>query len=87
MRKLHVVCPVCTKFKRLPMPREIFEIDEGALLKLPIRKGVVCDHEFLVVIDYNFSIRDYEVPNRQHNLDGYFNKATSKDEAFEFSYF
>ena len=61
MRKLNVVCPICSKFKRIPVPQNIFEIDEGYLLKLPIHKGQVCDHFFVVVLDYHFSVRDYEI--------------------------
>ena len=87
MKKLHVVCPVCGKFRRLPVPKEVFEIDEGSLLKLPIHKGKICDHAFLVVIDYNFSIRDYEVPNRADKLKKYFQAPKSQTNAFDYSFF
>ena len=65
MRKLNVVCPICSKFKRILVPQEVFEIDEGYLLKLPIHKGQVCDHFFIVILDYHFSVRDYEIIPKQ----------------------
>lgn len=43
------------------IPMEVFDNDQGSLLKLPMDSGVVCDHRFLVVLDYHFSIRDYEI--------------------------
>jgi hypothetical protein len=61
MRKIHVVCPICMKSKRLMVPLEVFDNDQGSLLKLPMESGVVCNHRFVVVLDYHFSIRDYEV--------------------------
>ena len=69
MKRINVICPVCQKFKRLEVPRKIFNIDEGYLLKLPIDRGEVCTHEFLVLLDYHFSIRDYEIPNDQPRAD------------------
>ena len=88
MRRINVVCPICSKFKRLPVPREIFEIDEGYLLKLPIEKGTICDHEFLVVLDYNFSIRDYEIPQERNDfLKKYFSRDKSSCPPVDFSFF
>ncbi len=62
VRKLHLICPVCGKNRRIPLPNDIFKHDEGYLLKVPIHRGVVCDHAFVAVLDYRFSVRDYEVP-------------------------
>jgi hypothetical protein len=68
---LNVVCPICSKFRRIPVPQDIFEIDEGYLLKLPIHKGQVCDHFFIVVLDYHFSVRDYEISNESDFAQNY----------------
>lgn len=75
MRKLHIICPTCNRSKRIPIPEEIFQLDEGSLLKLKISKGKICEHQFMLLIDYNFSIRDYEIAenefsklNENHNL-------------------
>ncbi len=62
MRKLHLVCPVCGKNRRIPLPESVFNHDEGYLLRVPIHRGVVCTHPFIAVLDYRFSVRDYEVP-------------------------
>ncbi|MCF2139058.1 MAG: hypothetical protein K9W44_03280 [Candidatus Lokiarchaeota archaeon] len=61
MRKILIVCPICNKSKRIPVPESIFHIEEGSLLKIPIKKNTICSHEFILIIDYNFSIRDYEI--------------------------
>jgi hypothetical protein len=87
MRKIHVVCPICSKSRRLPISKGIFDIDEGALLKFPIKKGVICEHEFLILVDYNFSIRDYEVPNKRNDLSEYFEGKKKGFDVCEFSYF
>jgi hypothetical protein len=87
MKKLHVVCPICSKSRRLSVPKEIFDIDEGALLKLPIRNGVICEHDFLILVDYHFSIRDYEVPNPRNNISDYFEGKKKEFDMAEFSYF
>ncbi len=71
----------------LPVPREIFDIDEGSLLKLPIKAGVVCQHSFLCVIDYNFSIRDYEIIKTEDDYEQYRQKADKLNKTWNFSYF
>ncbi len=88
MRKINVVCPICSKFKRYALSKDVFNIDEGYLLKLPICKGEVCDHEFLVVLDYNFSVRDYEIPNERNNyLKKYFSPKKQRKSPADFSYY
>ena len=61
MRKVRIVCPVCFKAKRIALSDDIFNYDVGSLLKFPIRNGIVCSHQFIIIMDYNFSIRDYEI--------------------------
>jgi len=86
MRKLNVVCPICSKFRRIPVPQDIFEIDEGYLLKLPIHKGQVCDHFFVVVLDYHFSVRDYEIFNESDFAQNYQHKKVIPS-LIDFSFF
>ena len=74
MKKINVVCPKCGKFKRLEITNDIFDYEEGSLLKFPIRTGMVCDHEFIAILDFHFSVRDYEIPLNQTEYDHYFNR-------------
>ena len=83
MKKIQVVCPICNKAKFIPVPKEIFSIDEGYLLKYPILKGELCEHEFLCLIDYNFKIRDYET----QNIQDYLRKFQESNKTLDFSYF
>lgn len=57
MRKLHVVCPECGTVKRIGVPAEIFDHDDGSLLNILIRSGTICQHSFIAYVDYHFSIR------------------------------
>ena len=87
MRKLNVVCPICSKFKRIPVPQDIFEIDEGYLLKLPIHKGHVCDHFFVVILDYHFSVRDYEIPPSELEFAQNYQQKKNIPRLIDFSFF
>ncbi|MHA1601653.1 MAG: hypothetical protein ACTSVU_09430 [Promethearchaeota archaeon] len=88
MKKINIICPICSKFKRIQVPKEIFEIDEGSLLKIPILPGDVCEHKFIVILDYQFSIRDYEVINSDQKFDRYLNKGQkSSIEELEYDFF
>ena len=87
MRKLHISCPICSKFKIIPVPREVFNIDEGSLLKLPITRGMICQHQFMCVIDYNFSIRDYEIPKNDQEFTQWRIKSSNSHFHFEFNFF
>lgn len=84
MKKIHVVCPICGKSKFMPIPRDIFTVDEGYLLKYPIRAGEICDHKFICCVDYNFKIRDYETGA---GIEKYFTASTQKPSAADYSYF
>lgn len=87
MKKLHISCPICSKFKIIPVPRDVFNIDEGSLLKLPITRGLICQHQFICVIDYNFSIRDYEIPKSDQEFTQWRSKSTLSDGRLEFNFF
>lgn len=64
MKKILVVCPICNKSKRIIVPESIFELEEGSLLKILIKKNQVCSHEFGLLLDFHFSIRDYELDEK-----------------------
>lgn len=87
MRKVQVVCPICQKSKRIPVPWEIFNIDEGSLLKIPFRAGMICEHTFLALLDYQFAIRDYEIPGPNTDIEQYFKRAEGPTDNLDFSYF
>ena len=74
MRKIIITCPICLKNKRVELPLNIFEIDEGSLLKYPIDKNIVCSHRFIILLDYNFSIRDYEILKNKKIFEEYLSK-------------
>jgi len=69
MKKIRVVCPICNTQKRIPVPKEIFDLDESSLLKLPFNKKKICNHHFVALIDYNFKVRDYEIPDSQEIME------------------
>jgi hypothetical protein len=87
MRKLHIVCPICSKFKRIPIPVEIFNIDQGNLLKLPLGKGTICEHQFIAVIDYHFAVRDYEIPKNDADFKKILHNDAMNQNTAEFSFF
>jgi hypothetical protein len=90
MRKINIICPVCSKFKRIVIPPEIFEIDQGSLLKLPIKRGIICKHQFIAIIDYHFNVRDYEKLPKNGNIAKLYtsnNKTLNHQDQFSFSYF
>ena len=84
MRKLNVVCPLCSKFKRITIPSYIFNIDEGCLLKLPISENTICSHKFIAILDYNFNIRDYETNISDEDFSIYQNKIKMREISFTF---
>ncbi len=87
LKKIHIICPICSKNKRILIPEDIFEIDEGSLLKYPINQGIICSHQFILVLDYNFSIRDYEIPKSSIVFKTYFNKTKEQNLLYDFSLF
>jgi hypothetical protein len=87
MRRIQIVCPICSKSRRIQIPPDVFEIDEGSLLKLPLQGGIVCPHDFIVVIDYNFAIRDYEVPKSAKEFESIQSKLKKGVKIADFSYF
>ncbi|UYP46343.1 hypothetical protein NEF87_002628 [Candidatus Lokiarchaeum ossiferum] len=68
MRKVRIICPVCSKSRRITLSDDIFNFDAGSLLKFPIKSGTVCSHQFIIIMDYNFSIRDYEIITTEQEL-------------------
>ncbi|QEE14816.1 hypothetical protein DSAG12_00633 [Promethearchaeum syntrophicum] len=87
MRKIHLVCPICQRNKRIKIPDKIFNKDEGSLLRLPIEKFEICPHQFIAVIDYNFSVRDYEIVDNDELFQYYLEKTHNQISNYDFSYF
>ncbi len=84
MRKIQIVCPVCAKTKRIKISEDVFNFDFGSLLKFPIKKNFICNHQFLVIMDYNFSVRDYEILNTSHKIARYPSIDEINTELYEF---
>ncbi|MHA1719665.1 MAG: hypothetical protein ACTSWX_06910 [Promethearchaeota archaeon] len=87
MRKIHLICPICHKNKRISVPDKIFNIDEGSLLKMPIEKDEICPHQFIAVIDYNFSVRDYEIVDDDEIFQYYLEKIHTEIPTYDFSFY
>ena len=87
VKKLSIVCPICLRHKRIGIPPEIFNIDEGSLLKLPISKNMICEHSFVALIDYHFKIRDYEIIKSNDEYEKYCKKSQKEKDLAIFSLF
>ena len=58
-----VKCPVenCTKEKEINVPQFLFDNKRRGMIKIPIHKGICCDHEFIAFISKDGQkIRGYE---------------------------
>ncbi|MHA1475178.1 MAG: hypothetical protein ACTSQ5_08325 [Promethearchaeota archaeon] len=87
MRKIHLICPICHRNKRIIIPNKIFNKDEGSLLRLPVEKDEICPHQFIAVIDYNFSVRDYEIVENDKLFQYHLEKNRKQISAYDFSYY
>ncbi|MHA1693801.1 MAG: hypothetical protein ACTSUG_00955 [Candidatus Helarchaeota archaeon] len=87
MRKIHLICPICHRNKRIIIPDKIFNKDEGSLLRLLVEKNEICPHQFIAVIDYNFSVRDYEIVENDEIFKLNLNKSHKQISAYDFSYY
>jgi hypothetical protein len=63
-RKIVVKCPECHRVKRVTIPEDFLDelLVRGELLVLRLRPGDVCQHRFNALLDWHFSLRDYEFP-------------------------
>lgn len=61
MKRITVRCPVCNVQKNELITNELLElkksIDKGIVL-LKISEGIVCEHNFFLEIDKNYTIRN-----------------------------
>ena len=60
-KRIMVVCPVCSKQGRIPIPVKIIEQKDSGATSVYIPRDLVCPHEFYAYIDKNFKVRDYLV--------------------------
>jgi len=60
-KRIMVVCPVCSKQGRIPIPVDIIEKKDSGATSVYIPRDLVCPHEFYAYIDKNFKVRDYLV--------------------------
>jgi hypothetical protein len=60
-RNIEVTCPVCQMVKEIKIPNLIFDQKRFGMVKIQVPQGSVCgDHQFIVFIDINGTIRGYE---------------------------
>jgi hypothetical protein len=57
-KRVNVVCPVCSKSKQIPIPKDIITKPEG-LTTLSVPPNIVSQHGFQLYLDQNFLIRGY----------------------------
>ncbi len=60
-KKILVICPVCSKSGRVPVPVDIISEKDSGATSVYIPRDLVCPHEFYAYIDKNFKVRDYLV--------------------------
>ena len=60
-KRIMVVCPVCSKQGRIPIPVDVIEKKDSGATSVYIPRDLVCPHEFYAYIDKNFKVRDYLV--------------------------
>ena len=60
-KRIMVVCPVCSKQGRIPIPIDIIQKKDSGATSVYIPRDLVCPHEFYAYIDKNFKVRDYLV--------------------------
>jgi len=60
-KKILVICPVCSKQGRIPIPIDIIAKKDSGATSVYVPRDLVCEHEFYAYVDKNFKIRDYLV--------------------------
>ena len=60
-KRIMVVCPVCSKQGRIPVPTDVIMKKDSGATSVYIPRDLVCPHEFYAYIDKNFKVRDYLV--------------------------
>ncbi len=61
MRELKITCPTCEAVKNVNIPKKLFTQKKDGCIKIQIPPGIVCpEHQFIVFLDQNGSIRGYE---------------------------
>ena len=58
--KLNIICPACKAEKLLPFPKSIIKPANNLSTSF-IVKGLVCEHEFQVLIDKDYTIHGYQL--------------------------
>ncbi len=60
-KRILVVCPVCSKSGRVPVPTEVIAKKDSGATSVYIPREMICQHEFYAYVDKNFKVRDYLV--------------------------
>lgn len=60
-KRILVVCPVCSKSGRVPVPTDVIAKKDSGATSVYIPREMICQHEFYAYVDKNFKVRDYLV--------------------------
>ncbi|MHA1777693.1 MAG: hypothetical protein DRO88_01990 [Promethearchaeia archaeon] len=60
-RKITVICPVCGRSGRIPVPVDVIQKKETGATSVFIPAGMICEDAFYAYVDKNFDVRDYLV--------------------------
>ena len=62
-KKILIKCPICKKSTEFEIPPQFLDIiitNPRGVANISIRKGLICPHHFMMVMDKNGDIRGYE---------------------------
>src|SRR5271157_3159257 len=59
-RSTEITCPVCNINTNIDIPEYIFQQNQIGLIKIQIRSGSVCPHDFIAFVDQTGTVRGYE---------------------------
>jgi hypothetical protein len=62
-----VICPKCSKSKKIPFPSDAITKPDG-LTTINVPADIVCEHSFQLYLDQNFSIRGYQQSDFEINI-------------------
>ena len=88
-KKVRIICPVCSKKKFVPIPKEKVEGSKSGATAIFIPTNLVCEHEFYAYLDKNFAVRDYLALDYSEGLDkdkAVINEIVKNLEDYDFSF-
>ncbi|MCF2139812.1 MAG: hypothetical protein K9W44_07150 [Candidatus Lokiarchaeota archaeon] len=68
-KKVHIICPECSKEKDIEVPSSLFETKKVGLIKIQIDEGICCEHRFLAFFSKSGNNAGYEKLDLSLNLE------------------